>query len=407
MKFPLTLVLAIAGFSWHATAHALACGDTITEDTTLTGDLSCTNGAYALYVATSGVTIDFDGYTVSGTETMDGIRVANASDVSLLYGNLTGFRAGVNASRADNLTVNGMLLYGLGSAVIVNDSRSVTLVRNAAYAIERWGFFLGSHRGGRRYLGAHTIVGNRLDGPSTLIGICGYANSRNVVRGNELFGGSLYLLDGTGGNEVTGNILESRDTSDSGILLLGSRDNLVMDNLVFLYNKGISLIPAYTGTCPSGSLLLPQVSDNRILSNDIIIGQIAVLLGVGNRRLPLVFCNRIHGNTIAAFDLGLHLRTDTFGNSAKDNDFFNTLLAVRNEGFLNQVPGTTSAVAAGPSRISVKPSTRVRASVASPSSIANSAAEARAHAARARPQGMERSPLRPTLQPRVRLRIRS
>lgn len=61
-------------------------------------------------MATSGVTLDFNGYSTRGTASMDGIRVADASDVTLLYGNPQRLRVGINASRADRLTVNGMLL---------------------------------------------------------------------------------------------------------------------------------------------------------------------------------------------------------------------------------------------------------------------------------------------------------
>lgn len=400
MKLLHALILSIASLGWHANAHALACGDTITEDITLEGDLSCTKGAYALYVGTPGVTIDFNGYTVSGTGTMDGVRVANASDVSLLFGNLTGFRVGVNASRADRLNVNGMLMYELGSGVIASDSRAVNLVRNTVYSFESWGFFLPAYRGSRRSLGGHNIAANQLAGPSTLIGICGHANSGNTVSGNEMFDGGVLLFDGTSRNEVTGNIMESRGTPAPAITLLGSRHNLVKNNMILLYDKGIGLIPTYTGTCASGPLPLPQVSDNQVTSNDLIIGQTAIVvgrgnvLGRGNQRLPLAFGNLIRENTISSFDLGLHLRTDTFANAAIGNAFFNTFREVHNEGFLNRIRSEPSVVRPGPSRVSVKPVT----------SAYPSAADARARAERLRPPGKNRShhqTTRPVLQPRV------
>lgn len=357
MKPILALILSLAGLCWHANAFALSCGDAITSDTTLTADLSCSSGGYALYVATSGVTIDFNGYSVRGSASMDGIRVANASDVTLLYGSLSGFRVGVNASRADRLTVNGMLLWNLGSAVIASDSRAVTLVGNTAYLLESWGFFLPAYAGSRPTLGGHVIAGNWLEGPASLIGVCGAANGGSLVRGNEMHGGGVLLMDGASGNEVSGNVMEGGLPRGFGILLFGSRDNLVRDNGIHRYENGIALIPAYNGKCVTGSLPLPQVDNNRILDNDLSIGQTAILLGRGNSRRPLVFGNLVSGNSIAAFDLGLHLRADSFDNVANSNLFFNTTRALRDDGILNSVSSMPAARrSGGSSRVSTKPS---------------------------------------------------
>jgi hypothetical protein len=358
MKTILALVLSLAGLCWHANALALSCGDTITSDTTLTADLSCSSGGYALYVATSGVTIDFDGYSVRGSASMDGIRVANASDVTLVYGNLSGFRVGINASRADRLTVNGMLLWDLGSAVIASDSRAVTLLGNTAYLLDSWGFFLPAYAGSRPTLGGHVIAGNWLEGPTSLIGVCGAANGGSLVRGNEMHGGGILLMDGASGNEISGNVMEGGLPRDFGILLFGSRDNLVRDNGIHRYENGIALIPAYNGRCMTGSLPLPQVDNNRILDNDLSIGQSAIVLGRGDRRRPLVFGNLISGNSIAAFELGLHLRADSSDNVASGNLFFNTTRELRDEGISNSVSSALPARVTGrQSQVSVRPST--------------------------------------------------
>lgn len=360
MKPVLALILSLAGLCWHADALALSCGDTITSDTTLTADLACTRGGYALYVATPGVTIDFDGYSVRGTASMDGIRIANASDVTLLHGNLSGFRVGVNASRADRLTVNGMLMWNLGSAVIASDSRAVTLVGNTAYLLDSWGFFLPAYAGSRPTLGGHVIAGNWLEGPTSLIGVCGAANGGSLVRGNEMHGGGVLLMDGASGNEVSGNVMEGGLSRDFGILLFGSRDNLVRDNGIHRYENGIALIPAYNGKCATGPLPLPQVDNNRILDNDLSIGQSAILLGRGDSRRPLVFGNLVSGNSIAAFELGLHLRADSFDNVASGNLFFYTTRAVRDEGAMNSISGVPPArLSGGVARISVRPSSVV------------------------------------------------
>ena len=394
MKSILALILSLAGLCWHADALALSCGDTISSDTTLTADLSCTSGGYALYVATPGVTIDFNGYSVRGTASMDGIRIADASDVTLLYGNLSGFRVGINASRADRLAVSGMLMWNLGSAVIASDSRAVSLLGNTAYLLENWGFFLPAYAGSRPSLGGHNIVGNWLEGPASLIGVCGAANGGSLVRGNEMHGGGVLLMDGASNNEVSGNVMEGNLSRDYGILLFGSRDNLVRDNGIHRYENGIALVPVYNGKCATGPLPLPQVNGNRILDNDLSIGQAAILLGRGDSRRPLVFGNLLSGNSIAAFDLGLHLRADSFDNVASGNLFFHTTRTVRDDGNLNTVSSMPSMRSSGgSSRIAIKPSNGIspapRARVRnlagrSAPAIARDAASARA-ASHARP----------------------
>jgi len=359
MKSILASILLLVSLCWHADALALSCGETIASDTTLTADLSCSGGSYALYVATPGVTIDFGGYSVRGTASMDGIRVADAGDVTLLHGNLSGFRVGINASRADGLTVNGMLLWNLGSAVIASDSRAVTLVGNTAYLLDNWGFFLPAYAGSRPALGGHVIAGNWLEGPTTLVGVCGAANGGSLIRGNEMHGGGVLLMDGASGNEVSGNVMEGGLFRDFGVLLFGSRGNLIRDNGIHRYESGIALIPAYNGKCATGSLPLPQVDNNRILDNDLSIGQTAILLGRGDRRRPLVFANLVSGNSIAAFELGLHLRADSFDNVASGNLFFHTTRAVRDEGILNSISNAAPARVTGrQARIATRPSIR-------------------------------------------------
>ena len=393
MKSTLSLLLLLVGLACHPDARAVACGDTITKDTILAGDLSCSSGAYALYVATPGITIDFNGYSVSGPATMDGVRVANASDVSLLYGNFTGFRVGVNATRADRLSVIGNFMFEMGTAVIANDSRAVTLVDNTGHTFEHWGFLLAAYRGSRASLGGHTIAGNYLVGSSAMIGVCGHANGRSIVSNNQLFGGSVHLLDGASGNEVSGNAMEGGDTPDPAILLRGSRKNRVINNFVLQYGRGISLVPTYTGTCMTGPLPLPEVSDNVVSGNQVTFGQIALVLGNGNRRLPLVFDNRIQDNTVASFEIGLYLRADSFGNVVSGNSFFNTRRSLRNEGFLNLLPGTSFR--GGPGRVSVRPAAK----------SAPSLAQARAHAAGTRPRTKDRTPsATPVGQPRPSVR---
>jgi hypothetical protein len=150
--------------------------------------------------------------------------------------------------------------------------------------------------------------------------------------------------------------MEGDDTRDIGIVVFGGRGNLLGDNSIHRFGKGIGLIPAYTNTCATGTQSLPQVSGNQVIGNDLSIGQYAILIGRGDRRNPLVSGNRIAGNSIAVFDLGLYLRADSFGNIAAGNLFFNTLRGIRDEGTGNSIVAAAASVPrAGQSHISLKP----------------------------------------------------
>src|SRR4029077_3767831 len=81
-----------------ADAAGLVCGQTITQDTTLTSDLSCPSGD-GLVVGAHGVTIDLAGHAISGppgpTDGNVGIGVSQYGDVTVRGGTITGFAMGV------------------------------------------------------------------------------------------------------------------------------------------------------------------------------------------------------------------------------------------------------------------------------------------------------------------------
>jgi nitrous oxidase accessory protein NosD len=87
-------VLAAAGGA-DARRAAVACGDTITADLTLTSDLTGCPGD-GLIVAADGVRLDLNGHVVSGSGAGTGITVS-AADVSVANGSVRGFGTGVRS----------------------------------------------------------------------------------------------------------------------------------------------------------------------------------------------------------------------------------------------------------------------------------------------------------------------
>lgn len=121
--------MLVAAGGARARAAAVACGDTITADVTLTADLTGCSGD-GLIVAADGVRIDLNGHAVSGSGVGTGITVSGAN-VSVANGAVRGFDVGVSSSFGSG---NGTRLAGLTVTAnrtgVVAFSQSGTLDRS-------------------------------------------------------------------------------------------------------------------------------------------------------------------------------------------------------------------------------------------------------------------------------------
>jgi len=125
-----------------ASAAHLSCGDTITTDTTLDADLICA-GTPGLIIGAAGITIDLNGFTISGTACgfCHGIRngdfsaTANPSptfgfdDVTIKNGVIVGFEQGIRGDTVKNFKIENVLVTGQtsSSAIDILDSDGVTI----------------------------------------------------------------------------------------------------------------------------------------------------------------------------------------------------------------------------------------------------------------------------------------
>jgi Right handed beta helix region len=132
-------ILTIAsGTAPEAKANvALACGDTVTTDVTLTTDLNCPEGV-GLY-ALGPVTIDFAGHSLDGS----GTGVAGIwGGATLLNGKIQGFDSGVNGpATVENMTLTRNAYGILGASMTVRVSGS-SIVANSRGGIVSAGFAL-------------------------------------------------------------------------------------------------------------------------------------------------------------------------------------------------------------------------------------------------------------------------
>ncbi|TMK86270.1 MAG: right-handed parallel beta-helix repeat-containing protein [Actinobacteria bacterium] len=258
------------GFAGVAGAGEVRCGDVITVDTRLHGDVGpCSSGG--LVVGGDGIRLDLNGHSVFGMADMGdgvGISVIGRSGVVVTNGTVSHFDAGVyiegggynrlshlsvqdNISSAQaHLSPDGTLSFGDG--VVLNSDHNL--------------------------IDHNNIVHN---GPNDGIGV--FANSgHNTIRGNVVtdndvragpgpsFDDGIRLESGAHDNRIVGNIVEGNGRSGIAVFAYGS-GNVVRTNAVrrngftgggnqsgIGRGDGIRLYPGSTGT---------QVRNNDVFAN--------------------------------------------------------------------------------------------------------------------------------------------
>jgi parallel beta-helix repeat protein len=238
-------------------ASALSCGDTITADTTLTGDLvDCPSNG--IVIGADDVTLDLDGHTVTG----DGVTVERCprrefcdvgvvndghDGVTVQNGSVRGFASGVLVGRVrDNRVLNVSSSSNQFFGFIIAESAR-TLVRDSSgddnpgpdgdgigiFASRHLRILDNSFR--RNDLGMHvkdstdiTIRGNRI-ARNAHMGILIEAD-RNQVRDNHCTRNGGCIVVAPGSRNVIVRNRASRD--GGGIFVEKGRGNLVARNIV-------------------------------------------------------------------------------------------------------------------------------------------------------------------------------
>jgi len=106
---------------------AVSCGQEITANTTLDGDLSCSGDGPALIVTADNIILDLGGFTVSGggpsSAEHPGILLRNVKGVTVRKGTVKGFGAGVAiAGGANNVIENLTVEDNIGGGTVATIS---------------------------------------------------------------------------------------------------------------------------------------------------------------------------------------------------------------------------------------------------------------------------------------------
>jgi hypothetical protein len=232
----LAIVLALGTLALGAgpaLAQPLQCGDTVTQDATLTADLLDCQGD-GLVIGAGGITLDLNGHTISGRiisggdPDQVGIENRGHDDVTITNGTVTYFARGgvhlalgpngqrVDRNRVDHLTMDffgsfGILLEGGGSG---NRFTANTVDRSNSIGIGLFGTATASS--------GNVISGNRVTS----------AYSANIALRNGTFTGTLIqdntadqvdTIDHWGASIAVGSRYTSGEGAFRGTVVRGNR----------------------------------------------------------------------------------------------------------------------------------------------------------------------------------------
>ena len=249
---PLLLGTVLVGTS--AAAH-VACGATITQNTTLDSDVGpCANGG--ITIAANNITLNLNGRTVRGTDAPGdgaGILLRNVTGVTVRNGRVILFDAGVVIEGGSNNTITeisaqeniGTRATDFGDGIAAFGSSNNTIRRNK---VQHNGPFSGISLVGNsdnNVVDSNTVQGNNVQSSPTLMddigirvegpGVNNNTVSNNKVEGSGLDGIQVFFFAANSGNITRGNILRGNGFHNKAHrtgngFVSGARENLVERN---------------------------------------------------------------------------------------------------------------------------------------------------------------------------------
>jgi parallel beta-helix repeat protein len=213
LQFIAGLVLSVASIT--QVAAALAAGDTIITDTTLTADITNCMGE-GLIIGADNITLDGAGHSIVGAEPMavhHGVYLNNRTGVTIQNCIIEGFFEGIylHSGSSNNIIQNNSLRN--------NTSSGIGLTSNSSYN-QIFENDLSNNGNSGIHISANCVdnlvLSNRIAG--------------NTVRG-------IFLMTSSDDNLVTNNTIAN---SQRGIQISDSSGNIFTDNVIYYnFNHGV------------------------------------------------------------------------------------------------------------------------------------------------------------------------
>lgn len=327
----LTLVNAV--FAIPA-AQALSCGDNVVGTVVLAENLNCTTGYTALEVVNNNVTIDLNGFTLSGPNDLSGISVNEYDNLVVKNGSIKGFWVGLNSARSDKLSVSNVTFYENGTGIIISEGNEASIVDNdfiktsaQAISINVWN--------AKNTANNNLISRNEFYRAGVGVAICGARADKNVISDNLIWksGDRGIQLNQSDRNRIYRNRI--LDTADGAALRLNNSSyNVINDNSVRGGGYAGVTVLGDAGTACLSSVNNRSVK-NRFMRNRVADFQYAFVFGLLSGTPHNVVGNGVLDNRINDNRYGIHFRGDTRSNYARDNDFTDTTFPIIDAGFNN------------------------------------------------------------------------
>ena len=333
LAIPMATPVAASPVSW---------GDTLTANTTLDSDL--TGSGTALIIGADGITLDLNGYTLSGDITGYGVdNTGGYDDVTIKGGSITGFEQGIRAEGVSGLTLEDLSFSGDtggghahvidirdGEDVVIQDATITVGAGSPGWAeairlenINPVKVVNVAVNGG--WIGVNFAYGDDPDGPTNGVvkgstftgqGLFGVfiANSTDAtVKGNTVKDAGLFgIYAGGGGAEVSNVVIQGNEVSGTGVFhgitLAGVSDSVIRGNVVSESGQDGIAVYFYDGA---------DASNNWVQGNEVSdSGRYGISVRGGATN------NLIRGNTVS--DSGtydLHWGGSGTGNTWKGNNY--------------------------------------------------------------------------------------
>ncbi|MGJ8662109.1 MAG: right-handed parallel beta-helix repeat-containing protein [Marinicella sp.] len=333
IKTILLVTIGLSGLLFWQQSKALSCGDIITTNTVMTADLHCTTSYYALEIQANNVTLDMNGHTLSGTSDLAGIIMHSQDNVTIKGGGaITGFWAGINTSRSNQLEVDNITFYNTGNGVIVSSGNDALIKNNDFIDMYAQGVYIANNVAGLT-ANNNSVTNNEFYQNRIGIEICGDDSDRNAIRNNLIWKTQdygIHVIQSNRNRIINNQIL---DTDNTALRMNNSSRNVIKSNSLRVGRVGLSILADAGGRCLDTGAT--NSKKNQFTGNHSIDFDTGIVMGVGLSSTAEVTLNQIHMNKLYNNDIGIFFNTDAHFNDATDNAYTGTLTDVSDIGLSN------------------------------------------------------------------------
>jgi large repetitive protein len=250
------VVLALLALAEPASAQP-ACGEVITQDTTLEADLNCLGDG--VLIGAAGITLDLDGHSINASGT--GIRNEGFDDVRIRDGEVGVDTRGIVFSGVSGSVIRDVSFEGFQHAIDLIDSDGNRIVDNRMLSV--WLALLEGSDG-------NVVRGNEIRGYEGFIHVS--ESSHNRLLENVVESGQEVAVGVSGGhhNRIARNTIAT--SYFTAVALRAANDNEFVDNAVSA---------AATGPAAPGLELVDGGSRNLVARNTFLGNTIGAWVASG------------------------------------------------------------------------------------------------------------------------------